>query len=68
MPSLAEKEQLVKEDDIKRESLGSKGMKETWPWLGNEGLQHQRTELEGMNEGGKQNQGQRKMLLEHKIW
>lgn len=29
MPSLAEKEQLVKEDDIKRESPGSEGMKET---------------------------------------
>lgn len=67
MPSLAEKEQLVKEKGIKRESLGSEGMKETRPWLGNEGLQRQRIELEGMNEGGKQNQGQRKMLLEHRI-
>lgn len=28
MPSLAEKEQLVKEEGVKRESLGSEGIKE----------------------------------------
>lgn len=29
MPSLAEKAQLAKEDGVKRESLGSEGIKET---------------------------------------
>lgn len=49
MSSITEKEQLAKEEGIKRESLGSERIKETWPWLSNEGLQHERNELEGIN-------------------
>lgn len=49
MSLIAEKEQLAKEEGLKRESLGSERIKETRLWLSNEGLQHERNELEGIN-------------------